>query len=326
MQTNSPDDIALSAAINEIWALTSPENVESSEFAHIQLALQDALILSGESKFSSRVPLGAQNKVEDLAVVNVEGTFQLEWRYKNIGDYNQDGRVDIQDVRPLALHFRHTSEALGGTSTDELDIVIDGNMDVVINIQDVQPLAVNFFSKVTGYVIEVSSDEALSWQEVTRIPITSSFDKEGSGWKAFSYELTEPVEMGIYRVRPYSAENEYGDESKLVRFFTTPLSLRVDRQATPPLGGTGTNEDPLVVEVSSTYNLIVEDPLGNDVSADVFFENFPPAFLTFSAAVPRALTVDNALAGDFWIIAKKGAVAPIESNKLYFRVRQELPQ
>ncbi len=57
--------------------------------------------------------------MEDLQLSrNTNGTLSLNWSYRNIGDYNLDGKVDIQEISHLARHFFHASEAQGGTPTD----------------------------------------------------------------------------------------------------------------------------------------------------------------------------------------------------------------
>jgi len=68
------------------------------------------------------------------------------WSYRNVGDYNQDGIVNIMDITPLAAHFNE--------SADEGNEWIDGNGDGAITILDVTPLAANFFCDVAGYEIE----------------------------------------------------------------------------------------------------------------------------------------------------------------------------
>ena len=311
--------LALQDAVKVLKSFHALTGVDANVFTQIKDELEKQLSAKGVSKFTSKPPTGEANRVTDLTLINnPDGSYTLTWTYKNVGDYNQDGIVDIADIAPLAENFFEP------TSPD--NEWIDGNLDLFLDIADIAPLAEHFFTRVAGYIVEVSTDEGTSWEEVVRVPVTLGSRSGGAGRLTFSFPLTAPIEMGLYRVRPYADEDEFGDESKLVRFFTAPLNLRLNRQATPPLGGSGTSADPLIVEVLTPYQLIVEDPQGGDVSADVFFETYPPAFLTIGADIPRTLTVDNALAGDFWIIAKKGAVAPIVSNKLYFRVRQDLPQ
>lgn len=96
-------------------------------------------------------PKGNKNKVDDLKVmVNSQGKVEISWSYKNVGDYNQDGMVNIADITSLAEHFFE--------SANNNNIVVDGNFDGEINIADITPLAENFFSNVSGYLIQISPD------------------------------------------------------------------------------------------------------------------------------------------------------------------------
>ncbi|OPX22166.1 MAG: hypothetical protein B1H03_05065, partial [Planctomycetales bacterium 4484_113] len=59
-----------------------------------------------EKKLVSSPPTGEANRVDDLALTdNGDGTYTLTWSYKNIGDYNQDGIVNVMDLTPLAVHL-----------------------------------------------------------------------------------------------------------------------------------------------------------------------------------------------------------------------------
>ncbi len=102
----------------------------------------EALQISG--KAVSRPPTGTRNAVDDLTITdNGDGTFTLTWTYKNIGDYNQDGSVNVSDITPLAEHFQETAESEG----DSWRGWIDGNGGCVMNIQDISPLPEHFLHR-----------------------------------------------------------------------------------------------------------------------------------------------------------------------------------
>ncbi|OPX22917.1 MAG: hypothetical protein B1H03_03115, partial [Planctomycetales bacterium 4484_113] len=77
--------------------------------------------------------------------VDGEGVFTLTWSYRNCGDYNQDGIVDIKDITPLAVHFGEFIDPDSGLWEHPVCEVIDGNADGAITILDITPLAANFF-------------------------------------------------------------------------------------------------------------------------------------------------------------------------------------
>ena len=76
-------------------------------------------VLQGRGeKLASRVPIGPKNLINDLSYsVGGEGVFTLTWSYRNVGDYNQDGIVNIMDLTPLAtciwLAMEMTISAVG---------------------------------------------------------------------------------------------------------------------------------------------------------------------------------------------------------------------
>ncbi len=54
-------------------------------------------------KWVSIAPTGGDNRVTDLTLTDhYDGTNTLEWRYRNLGDYDQNGAVGISDITPLA--------------------------------------------------------------------------------------------------------------------------------------------------------------------------------------------------------------------------------
>jgi len=155
----------LSETLSELDALPTPEGVDETLFSQLKEALRDALqdtwttgvppvgtgetrVIQGEEKkLVSSPPTGEANRVDDLELIDLgDGTYTLTWSYVNVGDYNQDGIVDIKDITPLAVHFNE--------AVDETNEWIDGNADSVINIQDITPLAAHFFCDVAGYEIE----------------------------------------------------------------------------------------------------------------------------------------------------------------------------
>ena len=93
-------------------------------------------------------------------------------------------------------------------------------------------------------------------------------------------------------------------------------------------GGTGTPDDPYVVLLDTPYQLkVIEDPSGAaiDRTEEACFETMPPAFITFSTDVNGLMTVDDVMAGDFWVVGLLGELAPLSTARVYFRVLGDLP-
>jgi len=269
-------------------------------------------------KTASKPPSGQSNRVDDLELIdNGDGTYTLAWSYFNVGDYNQDGIVNIQDITPLAAHFNESADA-----SNEW---IDGNGDTIINISDITPLAAGFFSQVAEYAVESSGDEGESWSEAMRVEFNAAIQEPAGTRKRFAVPLPEPAELNLYRVVPFdSSGTAFGPESNLVRFTAQPPTLKLSDE-TPADAGDGSYEAPYLVTVSTEYQLVVTIGEGSPVTTELSFQTFPPAMISISNESPFTLVVDNEMAGDFWVQALWREVAPVKSNRLYFRVEATLP-
>jgi len=164
-------------------------------------------------KSASQVPGGSENAVKDLTLVPTatEGQYFLTWHEINIGDYNNDSTVGIQDITPLAVRF---GESVGdGDPNDSWDDLIDGNGDGVINIQDITPIAAHFGNSLAGYKI-------LKNDNPTPLPNLSLPTSPLSILRPTDYEAKERVEYAYgaivvddgdeYRVAACDASGEMG--------------------------------------------------------------------------------------------------------------------
>lgn len=289
--------------------------IEQSEAAPMLTQMLE-LSLAG-ARGTSSPPMNVSGKVTDLtARSGAGGTAVFAWGFRNPGDYNQDGFVNIQDLTPLAAHFNETADA-----TNEW---IDGNGDTVINIMDLTPLAANFFNVVSGYVLEHSPDgEEATYAEVLRDTV-ANMTVDDTGRLQLELTLDTPVYGDYYRVRPYDAAepDNLGVPSDPVVLGAAGLVLKLSA-TTPAESGDGkTEETPYVILVSTAYELRVEDMQATDLSADAVIVATPPFFKTITETVPRTLTVTDELAGDFTVQA---SLDELSSNIVYFRVQQVMP-
>jgi len=186
------------------------------------------------SRLACQPPSGEANRVTDLALYdNGDGTFTLSWTYKNVGDYNQDGIVDIADITPLAENFLQPA-----SPTNEW---IDGNNDGQIDIADIAPLAENFFNEVAGYVIEAS-------------PIGGEFAELARAEYAGNASAQVPVlqhilnagdlgDMFYFRVVAYDGEGNLSDAySNVVQRPFAPGNPPAIISVTPVAGDSGTSQ------------------------------------------------------------------------------------
>jgi len=198
----------LQETLSQLQALKPPSGVDESLFFKLKDALANELIsVYGEDfpkgqRFTLRAPTGTVNK-PNLSFARQDGGVAFSWKYKNLGDYNQDGTVDIADITALADNF------FDPASTE--NEWIDGNFDGTIDIADVTPLAENFFIQVAYYALE-GSDDGNTYSRIDVIP-----QNEGGGneRKEYSISLASPA-YRYYRVVPFDSEDTAGEPSNSV--------------------------------------------------------------------------------------------------------------
>ncbi len=219
-------DLLLQDVLKELEEMRAPGNVNLDIFAQIKSALAEALAVNEYrgltsplpdadwsvratpvKKFVSKPPTGEKNAVTDLAIVdNEDGTYTLTWTYRNVGDYNQDGVVNVSDITPLAQEFLKPV-----TPDNEW---IDGNADGLINIGDITPLAENFFSQVSGYRIEGAETIDGEFAEILEVEFVSALL---DGVLTFSTLLEWDFSaVNYFRVVPFDAESQFGEPSNVI--------------------------------------------------------------------------------------------------------------
>jgi len=307
-----------SAAAN-YGADSAPDGVDPALYAKLKNVLRDELLRLDAYKRASQPPSGAANQVADLELAEDGGDYYLSWSYRNLGDYDQDGAVGISDITPIAMYYGQAVPEIDGDPDDySIQAVVDGSGNGTVDIADITPIAMSYGTSVDGYAIQTSADEAQTWDDLPPVLVGTA---TGDGRVGFEVLLDSPVERNIYHVVPYFGA-EFGDDSNAVRYFTSELVLILE---TPAESGAGTAEDPYVVLLDTPYELRVEDDEEVDISDSVDFETTPPAFITFAPDVPRLMTVDDVMAGDFTVVALLGEIAPMPSGVVYFRAQGDLP-
>ena len=235
-QTATPSETTLAEALAEIEVLEAPEGVDEAVFSQLKEALAEALLAqwstgetpviqgngetagtrsppySGGIKLISSPPDGSSNIVNDLTVRPDGEDYLLQWHYRNVGDYNQDGIVSVMDITPLAVHFNE--------ETNDNNEVVDGNVDGVINIMDITPLAAHFFSDLARYSIQTSPSQTGTFTEIDSAPFSVAV-AEGSRRLRFSVPLPEGA-SGFVRVVPMDGTENPGIPSNVVAVTVPP--------------------------------------------------------------------------------------------------------
>jgi outer membrane protein assembly factor BamB len=248
--TSAPTSTAVgppASALSELDSLEVPAGVDAALFSELKEALRHAL--GTAAKFASAPPAGMANRVTDLTLTDGGGgTYTLTWRYRNLGDYDQNGTVGISDITPIAVHF--------GQNADAGNEWIDGGGNGAVDISDITPLAVNFGANCAAYVIETSESQDGVYAEVESVPFSSA---AGDGRKGFSHTLSLPPGVWVRVVPADSGDAKSTDiGSNPARVPGAGEELPVAAIAAEP----GSGEAPLAVDFDASGSF---DPDGGSI-------------------------------------------------------------
>lgn len=198
-----PAPVSIEDALGELKELPAPEGVDPSIFEELRQSLAESLAERSGEKHASSEPSDEGRRVKDLTLHVEPGgsSATLEWHYRNDGDYNQDGIVDIADIVPLARHFGEDA-----TDPNTLAGVPDGNHNGKVGMSDITPIAVNYGAEVVAYCVSRSSYEwyvpetPFEYGYIGAVELSDGLGKE-NGRVRFSYSLSYDTSYW-YRVRP----------------------------------------------------------------------------------------------------------------------------
>jgi hypothetical protein len=255
-----PKAYTLQDAVSELDKLEKPDGVDAKLWDELKWAFEDALKTqstmgrrgslaplrkdSSEPGWSARPtlkiisspPSGPANKVSDLtATRETNGDFTLSWRYKNLGDYDQDGTVGISDITPLAVHFSQTYDT--ETEADSIQAVIDGSGNGKIGIEDITPLAASFSASVAQYSVQGGDQQQGPFTEVSTAQLPA--DGRGDARLAFSLSLGAQPAYTYWRIVPVDGEGSTSETSNVV-VLNVEAPVRV--LGVSPLNGAANSE------------------------------------------------------------------------------------
>jgi len=272
--------------------LGKPNSVDEELFESLKNGLIQELTRRGLSKFTMTPPNSPAGKVNDLTVIdNGDGTIRLSWTYRNLGDYNQDGTVDIGDISILAEHFFDAFVQPGGWP-HPVDEVIDGDGSKVLDIADIAPMAENFFTSVAGYTVLGSPTPDGEFTPFLDVPLSAA---TGEGFKRFT---TEPIASPpLYvKVQPYDSTGAGGILSDLM---TTALNQAPDILSVSPTGGQAGSTVQFTATVVGTPPFSYLWDFGGGAIPNESVDPSPQVTLVDTAGTYDAsLRVDNAFGSD----------------------------
>jgi fibronectin type 3 domain-containing protein len=194
------------AVVAEAAKLSAPVDIAGAPvpagvWTELKDALKSALATANSIDFDSGAPQGLTNKTNYFTVTaNAEGSATFRWRYRNLGDYDQDSEVSLSDLSKLGEYY------LAGMVDKPEEEPVDGDLNGEISISDVTPLAEHWLSTVTGYLLQAATmpDAPESeWSTEEKVLFSTSVKPADRGWRIFEYKLASPRDGIAYRVIPY---------------------------------------------------------------------------------------------------------------------------
>jgi len=274
--------LSTASAVTQLQELPCPEGVEQALWEELKDALKEAL-----GKTTSNPPTGNANKIADLSVAdNGDGTYTLTWRYRNLGDYDQNGKVAIADISPLAQHFAETWEA---GEEDTLPAVIDGSGNGKVGIEDVTQIAMCFGVNLHHYTVQGSHLFNGPFTDVAEVVLPEG---NATARVELAYDLGVPPYLN-WRVVPYDADGNAGPASNVaVVSEAPPPAVRI--LSINPLGGVTGAEASFTATVSGEPPLTYSWNFGGGAAPNESAEPSPTVTLGAVNTYQASLRVENA--------------------------------
>lgn len=210
---------SIEGEIAEIDAALLPAGVDPQVFEQLKAELKRVLQARGNSQLPITPPMGAGNKVTDLRLFVPEYYYPyLTWSYQNLGDYNQDKLVSVNDLTPIGIHFGKSSLADDWSQAS----TADGNGDGMITVSDISPIGQHYNSQVAGYFLQHADSEDGPWTTIDTADFNAAV---GPSKKQFTYNLYQ-LEAGYFRVMP-SDGTSTGEPSNVVHFEATGVEPQI---------------------------------------------------------------------------------------------------
>jgi spore coat protein H len=235
----------------------------------------------------SALPEGPAATARDFIFTDIgDGSVTFAWRYRNVGDYNQDSEVGIADITPIGQNFGKVSGDADWASAS----LADGDENGEVNVADLTQIGQNYGVQVVGYKLEQAATEAGLFTEVADVSYTVG---EPEPWLVFRHNLV-PAEGSWYRVRSYGADPAQGPATaplqvSLLPPGQNPVPVIVPSATSGPI--------PLTVNFAATGS---SDPDGTivkyewDLDGDAVYE-------TDATATAGATTMQYTVSGSYTV-------------------------
>jgi hypothetical protein len=266
----------------QLGALQLPQGVDPAVFTQLKDAFAKAMQERG--KTASTPPEGLGNAPENASFTDDGGgLYTLQWEYRNLGDYAQDGTVGVADITPLAAHYGHSH------TTDGLDAVIDLDNNGV-GISDVTPIAQHFGVNCAGY--DIAWQDGAAWTPITSVNFNQATGGT-AGWKSFSHQYAAST-TGWHRIMAFDGEGNRSAANTLIINGTAGPNI-TDVQ--PQTGQTGSSYSPVVSYTGDTATSAAWD-FGGGATPNTTTDINPSVTLNAAGDYNASVTLTNAIASD----------------------------
>lgn len=193
-------------------AVPGTETVSPTLQASLEDALDEALLEAGRTRATRSAAIGPGSSSPDLVILESTPTELIAiWSYRNQGDYDLNGEVNVSDLTPLGQNFQKSEQDADWLKAQWAD----GDFNGQNNLADVTAIGQNFGARVDGYQLEINDGISQDWAPLTSTLINLSYGLQQG------LAFPKPVSITNYRVRPYFNNGtgfEYGTPSNIASF------------------------------------------------------------------------------------------------------------
>jgi len=204
---------ALPNALESELASVPSVGIDSAVWAQLTSELKRVIEQEGTSRRTAAAPTGFGSRVPDLSLHNLGTDKYFTWSYRQHGDYDLNGDVNVSDLTQVGVHF-------GKTSVDDdwqVAQLADGDGNGEVGVSDVTPIGQNFGGVVHGYELQSRPDPGSPYAKREEYAFVPG-DKLTGIYPEYQHLTTFILSGPDYRVVPYvegGSGREYGVESNI---------------------------------------------------------------------------------------------------------------
>lgn len=187
-----------SLPVEQIAGQVAPKTIDPALWRRLTAELDRVLAAYGTAKRVNSPATGKGSAPGGFWLASDGGAgADATWTYRNQGDYDLNGEVNISDLTQIGLAFGRSS-----TQPNWEDVQhVDGDGNGEINIADVTPMGQNYGGKVAGYTLESSPPGDGPWTSLAWLPYVPPAPGDYD-FPAFTSNIPLPAPATYYRVSP----------------------------------------------------------------------------------------------------------------------------